>query len=144
MKRFIAAGIAGGLLFALMDGLIHANPLAQGLFSVYAPMARPSVNAAAGLAIDLLYGFILAMLFLFLYRCLPGGSGIRKGLSFGSITWFLRVVMQVATAWVMFTVPGGTLLYTLVTGLGEKLVLGVFFGVALKPEDLPATDRLRR
>jgi Family of unknown function (DUF6789) len=144
MKRFIAVSIAAGLLFALMDALINANPLAQELFSVYAPIARPSVHAAAGLAIDLAYGLVLAVLFLVLHRSLPGESGIRKGFSFGLITWFLRIVMQAASTWVMFSVPEATILYMVVTGLGEMLVLGVFLGVMLKPGDLPAVDGLRR
>jgi hypothetical protein len=85
MKRYILVSIAAGLLFALMDGLMNANPLARELFSVYAPIARTSINTAAGLAIDLMYGFILAGLFLILHHSLPGGSGIRKGFSFGLI-----------------------------------------------------------
>jgi hypothetical protein len=143
MKRFIVVGVAAGLLFALMDGLINANPLAQELYSLYAPIARPSINAAGGLVIDLVYGFVLAGLFLILYHCLPGGSGIRKGISFGLITWFLRVFMQAASTWVMFTVPEMAILYMIITGLGEMLILGVFFGVTLSPGDMPVVDRLR-
>lgn len=137
MKRVIAVSTGAGLLFGIMDGLLHANPLAQGLFAFYAPIARPSVNAAAGLLIDLAYGFVLAGLFLVLYRCLPGGSGVRKGVSFGFITWFLRVVMQAASSWMMFTVPEATLFYLVGAGLLEMLVLGTFLGVLLKPGDLP-------
>jgi hypothetical protein len=137
MKRYIAVSIAGGLLFAVMDGLINANPLARDLYSVYAPIARPSINAAAGLAIDLLYGFVLAGLFLILCQGLPGRTGIAKGAVLGLIIWFLRVFMQAASAWVMFTVPEITLLYFAVTGLGEMLVIGVFFGVTLRPGDAP-------
>jgi hypothetical protein len=136
-NRFFKVGIAGGLLFALMDGLIHANPIAQELLSVYAPLARPSVNTAAGVIIDLLCGLVLAGLFLVLYRSLPGGSGVRKGVSFGLITWFLRVVMQAASAWVMFTVPEIALVYLVVAGLLEMLVLGVLFGAMLEPGALP-------
>jgi hypothetical protein len=139
MKRFIAVSLAAGLLFALLDGFIHANPLAQGLFAAYMPIARPTINAAAGMAIDLAWGFTLAGLFLVLYRCLPGGSGVGKGISFGLITWFLRVVMQAASTWMMFTVPETTILYLIIAGLGEMLVLGAFLGATLKPVDLPAT-----
>jgi hypothetical protein len=125
-------------------GLINANPLAQELLSVYSSLARPSINAAAGLAIDVVYGFVLAGLFLILYFSLPGESGIRKGISFGLMTWFLRVVMQAASTWVMFMVPGNTLLYLILAGFGEMVVLGVFLGVMLKPGDLPGVDRLPR
>lgn len=48
MKRFIAVGVAADLLFTLLDGLINATPLAKDLSSVYASIARPSVNAVAG------------------------------------------------------------------------------------------------
>jgi hypothetical protein len=125
-------------------GLINANPLAQELLSVYSSLARPSINAAAGLAIDVVYGFVLAGLVLILYFSLPGESGIRKGISFGLMTWFLRVVMQAASTWVMFMVPGNTLLYLILAGFGEMVVLGVFLGVMLKPGDLPGVDRLPR
>jgi hypothetical protein len=33
----------------------------------------------------------------------------------------------------MFTVPAKTLLYTLATGFGEMLVLGMLYGLTLKP-----------
>jgi len=42
-------------------------------------------------------------------------------------------VMYVATQWMMFDVPVAALLYTLVTGLGEMLILGILYGLALKP-----------
>ena len=54
-------------------------------------------------------------------------------MSFALIAWFLRVVMAAASQWMMFDVPVKTLLYTLLTGLGEMLVLGILFGLALRP-----------
>jgi hypothetical protein len=56
-----------------------------------------------------------------------------KGVSFALLAWFFRIVMQVASQWVMFIVPGKTLLYTLLAGLGEMLVIGALYGLALKP-----------
>jgi len=41
--------------------------------------------------------------------------------------------MYTASQWVMFNVPGKALLYSLVTGLGEMLILGVLYGLTLKP-----------
>jgi len=100
---------------------------------VYKPIAKTSVNVVAGVIIDLAYGLILAGLFLLLYPSLPGGSGLVKGVSFALIAWFLRVVMQVASQWMMFKVPLRALLYTLLAGLGEMLVLGILYGILLKP-----------
>jgi hypothetical protein len=121
------------LLFGILDGLINANPLAVRLYEVFKPLARTKVNMLAGMIIDLAYGFILAGLFLPLYACLPGTGGLLKGISFGVITWFLRVAMNVASQWMMYKVPGKALLYTLLAGLAEMLLLGVLYGLTLRP-----------
>ncbi len=133
MLTYILVSLAGGILFGVMDGVINANPLAQRLFEVYHPIARTSVNAPVGILIDLVYGFALAGIFLLLYPSLPGGSGLVKGLSFGVLTWFLRVLMNAASNWMMFRVPGETLAYSMGAGLVEMLVLGILWGLTLRP-----------
>jgi hypothetical protein len=133
MIRYVVVSVAGGVLFGVLDGVINANPLAQRLYQVYQPIARPSVDPLAGILIDLVYGFVMAGVFLLLYKSLPGGTGLVKGLSFGLLVWFFRVVMYVASQWMMFAVPGEALLYSLLAGLGEMLILGVLYGATLKP-----------
>jgi hypothetical protein len=132
MSRFVIASFVTGVVFAVLDGLIHANPLAQRLYAVYKPLARTSVNAPAGIAIDLAYGFLMAAVFLLLYPSLPGASGLAKGLSFSILVWLFRVVMGVAGEWMMFTVPAPTLFYKLATGFAEMAALGVLLGVLLR------------
>ena len=131
MINFISVSIASGILFGIMDGVIHANPLARRLYEVYKPIARTSVNAPAGIAIDLAYGFIMAGMFLLLYTGLPGDTGWVKGLSFAVLTWIFRVVMSAASQWMMFNIPAKTLMYSLITGLGEMLILGILYGLTL-------------
>lgn len=133
MVRYVIVSLVGGILFGTMDALINANPLAQKLYKVYEPIVRTNVNAAAGIVIDLVYGFVMAGIFLLIYQGLPGESGLVKGIGFGVIAWFFRVVMSAATNWVMFDVPINTLLYSLGTGLVEMLVLGVLYGLTLRP-----------
>jgi hypothetical protein len=133
MIRYLAVSFASGLLFALMDGAINANALARRLFEVYRPIARVSVNAPAGLVIDLAYGFIMTSIFLTLWQALPGGAGWAKGASFALMVWFFRVVMSVVGQWMIINMPVRTSVYALVTGLGEMLVLGIFYGLTLKP-----------
>jgi hypothetical protein len=133
MLRYVLVSLGSGLLFGLLDGLLNANPLAVRLFEVYRPIAKSSVNAAAGIGIDLAYGFILAAVFLLLYPSLPGQTGIVKGLSFGVIVWFFRAVMQAASTWMMFNVPAATIGYGLVAGLVEMLILGSLYGLTLRP-----------
>ncbi len=129
--RYILVSIGSGILFGVLDGFINANSLARRLYEVFKPIARTSINVPAGLAIDLVYGFALAGGFLLLEASLPGGSGWIQGLAYGGLVWFARVVMQVATQWMMFVIPAKALLYTLVTGLAEMLALGLLYGLVL-------------
>jgi len=133
MTTYIIVAVIGGILFGVLDAVINANPMAQRLFQVYAPIARTSLNPAAGIIIDLVFGFVMAGVFLLLYQSLPGSSGLLKGVSFALIAWFFRVVMSVASQWVMFRAPTRTLLYSLATGLGEMLIIGILFGLTLRP-----------
>jgi len=41
--------------------------------------------------------------------------------------------MNVASQWMMFNIPSGTLTYMLLAGLGEMLVMGVLYGLTLRP-----------
>ena len=133
MARYIIVSLGSGILFGILDGVIHANPVAQRLYEVYRPIARTTINPLAAMAIDLAYGFIMAGVFLLLYKSLPGEAGLVKGVSFAFLVWFFRVVMYATSQWVMFNVPVQALVYSLVTGLGEMLVLGLLYGLTLKP-----------
>ena len=133
MTGIIIVSVISGILFGVLDGLINANPLAVRLYAVYKPIAKTSINLMAGIIIDLAYGFILVGLFLLVYASMPGESGLVKGISFALMLWFLRVVMSVASQWMMYIVPVRTLLYTLLAGLGEMLALGILYGLTLHP-----------
>jgi len=133
MIRYLIVSLAGGVLFGALDGILNGNPLGQNLLEFFRPITRPALNFRAGILFDLISGFVLAGLFLLLQRSLPGGSGLVKGFSFGLLVWFLRVVMQAASNWVMFTVPVNTIFYMLGSGLVEMLILGIFFGLTLPP-----------
>jgi hypothetical protein len=102
VMRYMTVGVVSGLLFAILDGVLNANPLAQRLFEVYKPIARISINPIAGIVIDLAYGFIMAGVFLLLYRSLPGETGVLKGASFAFLVWFFRVFMSTVSQWLMF------------------------------------------
>lgn len=136
MLRYIVVSMASGILFGILDGVINANPLARKRYEVYKPIAKTFVNPVAGVVIDLVYGFIMAAVFLLLYESLPGQLGIVKGLSYAILVWFFRVVMHAASTWMMFQVPARTIAYGLVTGLVEMLILGLLYGLTLKPVGL--------
>ncbi|MFC1504191.1 hypothetical protein ACFL6D_02110 [Spirochaetota bacterium] len=132
MLRYILVSIGSGILFGVLDAVINANPLAQKVLGYLKPIARTQVNAIGGTIIDLIYGFAMAGIFILLYKSLPGANGILKGISFGVMAWFFRVIMYVATQWVTTTAPVSALIYITLTGLAEMLILGIFYGLLLK------------
>jgi len=132
MLRFIISALLTGILFGTMDGLINGNPFAVKLMECYQPIARQSINIPAGLVIDLVYGFIISGIFLLIMPVLPTDYGIIKGLTFGLGIWFFRVVMGAVSNWMMFTVPVKTLVYILLAGLVEMLILGIVNGLIIK------------
>ena len=144
MLRQIVVGLIAGVAFLILDGLVNANPLAQRLHAAYQPIARPSVNALAGSAVDLAYGVILVAFFLTLRPSLPGRTSLLKGLSFGLMVWFLRVVMRVAGEWVTTTVPTSTHAYTLATGLVQVLLVGGLIALLLPQPHAAGSPRSRR
>lgn len=133
MDRYIIISITSGILFGVLDGIINGNPFAQKLFQSYKPISKTSINIPVGITIDLIYGFVIAGTFLLLYKSLPGSIGLMKGISFAFIIWFFRVVMYAATQWMTINVPVTTLLYIIVTGLIEMVLLGILYGTTLKP-----------
>jgi hypothetical protein len=133
LLRYIIVSIISGILFGILDALINANPIAQRLYQVYKPIAKTTLNPILGILIDLVYGFAMAAIFILLSDSLPGSVGLLKGISFALMAWFFRVVMSAASQWMMYTVPGRILLYTLAAGLGEMLVLGIMYGLTLLP-----------
>ena len=133
MVRFIIISLIGGILFAVLDGLINGNPLAQKLMECYKPIAKPSINIPVGIAIDIFYGFVMCGIFLLIYNSLPSENPLIKGIAYGLIIWFFRVIMSVFTIYMTQKVPAKTLIYILLTGLAEVLILGMFYGLTIKP-----------
>ena len=133
MARFIIISLIGGILFAVLDGVINGNPLAQKLMECYKPIAKPSINIPAGIAIDIFYGFVMCGIFLLIYNSLPSENPLIKGIIYGLIIWFFRVIMSVLTIYMTQQVPAKTLIYILLTGLVEVLILGIFYGLTIKP-----------
>ena len=131
MIRRIFVGLIAGVALLMLDGVLNANALAQRLYAVYHPIARPGVNAIAGSAIDLAYGVILVAIFVTLRPSLPGRTRLMKGLSFGVMVWFMRVVMRVAGEWVTMTVPNATHAYTLAAGLVQVLLVAAIIALLL-------------
>ncbi len=128
---FLLLCALAGLLMAILDAFLNANPFAARMYAAYQPIARTKMNVGVALAIDIAWGILMGAIFLVIHNSLPGGSELLKGLSFGLLAWFFRVLMQAASQWVMFNVPLRSLLYMTGSGLLEMLAMGLFYGLIL-------------
>jgi hypothetical protein len=133
MIRFITISILSGIIFAILDGIINANPIAQKFMEIYNPIAKTSINVPVGILIDLFYGFVMCGIFLLLYNSLPSDNAVIKGVIYGLIIWFFRVLMSVLSTYMTLQIPVKTLAYVLLTGLIEVIIIGIFYGLTIKP-----------
>ena len=141
--RFVGASIGIGVAFAVLDGVVNANPLAQTGCAVFDPIARPGINVVAGIAIDLAYGLALCAIFRRFYAALPGAAPLLKGMSYALLVWFFRVVMNAAGQWMVLTIPDLTVAYTLAAGLLEMVILGGLLALIAGPTPVQAKSPLR-
>jgi hypothetical protein len=126
-KRLIVAGIAASVLFLVLDMVLGAvgGLIAANVFGV--PFEQPpgiEAKIKFGLLFELINGFMLALIYAVIYRCLPG-RGWQKGISYGLIIWGLRVVMWAFSTFMMTDMPPALIVATVVTGLIEVLILSV-------------------
>jgi hypothetical protein len=126
---FLVIGLAGGILFALLDFIINVNPLARRLSEPYRPIARKQLPLIAAVLIDLLWGLAMAGIFLLLRPAYAAGGVLAAGVSFGLLAWFFRVLMGAVSQWVMFEIPAATLLYSVAAGLAEMTAIGLFYAM---------------
>jgi hypothetical protein len=130
--RLVFIGFISGILFLIMAGIINANPYAQHLYEAYKPIMRHTFNFSFNVFIYIVYGISMASIFLWLYKSLPGKTAILKGMSFGTIAWFFHGFMSVMGQWMTFNIPAKSLIYGLITGLFEMLIIGMLYGLTLK------------
>lgn len=85
----------------------------------------------------------LCAIFRRFYAVLPGAAPLLKGISYGLLVWFFRVVMNAASQWMVLTMPGLTAAYTLAAGLLEMLILGGLLALIAGPTPVQAKSPLR-
>ncbi len=131
MLKYVIISIISGIGFGILDLIINSLPIARKMHEYYQPVSRQKVDVLGGILINVFFGFAMAGLFILLSGCLPGGPGWVKGLSFAVMIWFIRVVMRAFSSRVTETVPGGSLVYMLASGLVEMVLIGLLYGWTL-------------
>lgn len=120
-----------GFIFALLDFILHANPLVKNFPSIYEPVNRGWDIIMASFIIDIIYGTVLSLFYLVLYKSLPG-QGMMKGVIYGILLWFLRITILTLTQWMVYPVSAGTIIYMIFAGLPEMIIIGALIGRMIK------------
>lgn len=131
MVRFIIISIISGVLLMILDSIVNVNPYAQKVYAVFKPILKTTINLPLNLLLYLVNGFALAGFFLFLYKILPG-AGIVKGVSFAVIIWYFRSFTAVLFQFITIPLPARAIVYAMITGLLEILVIGILYALTLK------------
>lgn len=132
--RILWVGLVVGVAFIILDAALHANPIGSNALAFYKPIARKQFLMPVGIAADVLSGLVMVFFFALLYPSFPTSSGIVKGIVFGLMVSFFRVVMNAAASYAMFQMPTGAFLYTLISGILEMSALGFLSGLLYKPK----------
>jgi len=127
-KKIVACSIVTGVLFILFDMVIAL--LTSPLFSPYAdlPIWKTPPNILAGVMFDLINGFILVLVYITIYKGIPG-LGWKKGLNYGIIVGLFRVVMMSFSSIVMYNFPLRVVTTSLITGYLEIVILCMILAV---------------
>ncbi|MFH1784658.1 MAG: hypothetical protein ABH868_07220 [bacterium] len=136
IRRIIVGGIFIGLLLlfsGVMSGFLSVSVFKLPIFVCDSTLWHQQFNPALSVFLDIIYGIILAGLFNLLYMSIPG-EGLMKGISFGLIVWFFKVVMAMGSIRVMFDVSNKILMYWTFAGLVEMMIIGSVLGIFYKME----------
>jgi len=136
LPRVIIGGIFIGLLLLVLgviSGFFSVEVFKLPIFVSDSTLWRHEFNPALSIFLDIIYGIVLAGLFNLLYMSIPG-EGVVKGISFGLIIWFFKVVMAMGSIRIMFNVSDKILIYWTFSGLVELAIIGSVLGIFYKIE----------
>jgi len=104
--------------------------LTSPIFSAYSSLSiwQTPLNITAGMIFDIVNGFILVLVFTFIYDGIRG-KGWKKGLNYGIIVGLFRVLMSTFSSIVMYNIPLILNITTLITGFVEVLLLCITLSI---------------
>ena len=132
--RLVIAGFVASILFLVLNAALGMLGGWIGARFLGLPSTQPEgieSKMVAGMVFELVNGFMLAVIYAVIHRCLPGAGWI-KGLSYGLLVWGLRVVMWAFSTYMMTSMSPITISISVATGLVEVLILGIVIALIYK------------
>ena len=133
MKRGIVASAIAGLISGLLSATLVAIGRLIGLYGVLTPPGNLFIFSTGWIVLTIIFCTSFGLLYTKIYNLLPG-KGIKKGLYFGLMIWFIKDIA--AGAYLIFSgimTPGGIIEW--VTAGVNLIVIGLYmwpiYGLAL-------------
>lgn len=128
VRNFLFFGFSAGVLFLVLDMVFAVAAMPFLLSYSGLPVFKNPPDVSSGVVFDLINGFILASVYIILYKGIPG-LGWRKGFNYGVIVGLFRVVMASFSGIVMYNIPSVVVAVNLISGYLEIILLCVLLAL---------------
>lgn len=136
IKKAIIWGAVAWLIQMVIGNVLWMNPISMEINQRYS--GHPTIkdfNFLGGMTnwilVTLAFGTFLItvwiLLYLLLYTSIPGKNWV-KGLCFGAIIGFIRVVPEAFNQWMLFVYPEPLILLQLINTLVSTILFGIILG----------------
>ena len=121
----------------IIGNLLYLNPIVSGIYAQYEGhhSSKPieyfggTNNWIALMAVfGIIHGAIVIILYLLLYKGIPG-TGWRRGLIFGLMCWIIGTVPEAFNQWMLFDYPAILIKIPLINGFIGWAVFGILISV---------------
>ncbi len=135
MKNVILAGVIAGLVSGIVSSLLVFVSLSIGLLGaniiVSASQLQKTNSAISMILLTVIFGTIVALIYSKFYDSIPG-KGLKKGLYFGLMIWFIKDIMGAAYIVLPMMQPAIIGVNVIVVGFYLWVIYGLVIGYLYK------------
>lgn len=134
MKNVILAGFIAGLVSGIVSSIIVGVGASVGLYGtgIIIPVTYQANAAILMIVLTVIFGTIVSLIYSRFYDRIPG-EGLKKGLFFGLMIWFIKDIM--ASAYVTLPMMQPTVIGISLISVGLYMwpIYGLVIGYLYKP-----------
>ena len=140
-KKAFLAGLITFLIDMIISNILWMNPYIAGTFKKFEGHASiKSMEYFGGLGNWLLltftFGFCLTaffiILYIILYKGIPGNNWIKKGLFFGIMIAIIKAVPEAFNQWMIFVYPNILIILQLLNTIIGLILFGIYLAFFIK------------
>jgi hypothetical protein len=137
MKNAVLAGLIAGLVSGIVSSLLVFASLSIGLLgaNIIGVAGQPEITNSAiyTILLTVIFGTLVALIYAKFYDSIPG-EGLKKGLYFGLMIWFVKDIMAAAYIVLPMMRPAIVGVNLIVIGFYIWVIYGLVLGYLYKKE----------